>query len=124
MLAQAEAIEEMKETEIDLSDPDSPDLSGKSGWVRGAFYRPRKQSITIRMDMDVIDWFKKRSERYQSAINQACREYMETHRAKAPRGAVVKYGRLTRASTLAGQSLPESIWLSRHPAISTGRKVS
>ena len=77
MLKEIESLKSLPSHLIDTSDPDSPDLSDRPGWVRGAFYRPRKQAITIRLDMDVLDWFKNQPGRYQSAINEACREYME-----------------------------------------------
>ena len=51
--------------------------------IRGRFYRPRKKSTTIRLDEDVILFFKKRaSERkvgYQSLVNAALRDYVHDH---------------------------------------------
>jgi uncharacterized protein (DUF4415 family) len=41
------------------------------------FYRPRKEAISIRIDADVLDWLKRRSERYQTEINKLLREKME-----------------------------------------------
>ena len=48
--------------------------------VRGKFYRPRKQQVTIRIDMPVLEWFKQNAKQYQTLINMACIEYMERHR--------------------------------------------
>lgn len=47
--------------------------------TRRRFFRPTKQSVTIRLDTDVVAWFKARTEDcgYQTAINRALREYME-----------------------------------------------
>jgi uncharacterized protein (DUF4415 family) len=42
----------------------------------GGGYRPVKKKITIRLDADVIDWFKRHSSHYQTAINKALREYI------------------------------------------------
>ncbi len=51
--------------------------------IRGRFYHPRKESTTIRLDEDVILFFKKRaSERkveYQSLVNAALRDYVRDH---------------------------------------------
>jgi uncharacterized protein (DUF4415 family) len=43
----------------------------------GDFYRPLKKPITVRIDADVLAWFKKDGRRYQSRINQALRKVME-----------------------------------------------
>lgn len=51
--------------------------------VRGRFFRPRKKSTTIRLDEDLILFFKKKaSERkvgYQTLVNAALREYVHDH---------------------------------------------
>jgi uncharacterized protein (DUF4415 family) len=44
------------------------------------FYRPIKQQITLRLDADLVDWFKNhhlQDEGYQTRINRALREYVE-----------------------------------------------
>jgi len=46
---------------------------------RGLFYRPVKQQITLRLDADLISWFKTNpapDEGYQTSINRALREYV------------------------------------------------
>jgi uncharacterized protein (DUF4415 family) len=40
------------------------------------FYRPLKKPITVRIDADVLAWFKKDGRRYQSRINAALRKVM------------------------------------------------
>jgi uncharacterized protein (DUF4415 family) len=40
-------------------------------------YRPVKNPVTMRLDADVIAWFKKDGPRYQSRINDALRKVME-----------------------------------------------
>jgi hypothetical protein len=50
-----------------------------SGAKRGLFYRPIKQQITLRLDADLIDWFKThypQDEGYQTSINRVLREYV------------------------------------------------
>lgn len=63
-------------------DIDTSDIPERTDWSEaeiGKFYRPIKKSVTIRLDADVIAWFKAHNKKYQSAVNQALREYMITH---------------------------------------------
>lgn len=39
----------------------------------------RKKQITLRIDEDVIEWFKHRGPGYQTQINELLREYMKAH---------------------------------------------
>jgi uncharacterized protein (DUF4415 family) len=41
------------------------------------FYKPLKKPVTLRLDADVIAWFKKDGRRYQTRINAALRKVME-----------------------------------------------
>jgi len=41
------------------------------------FYRPIKKPVTLRLDADVIAWFKREGRRYQTRINAALRRVME-----------------------------------------------
>src|SRR5579864_4343649 len=43
----------------------------------GDLYRPLKRPVTLRLDADVLAWFKKDGLRYQTRINQALRKVME-----------------------------------------------
>jgi len=51
--------------------------------IRGRFYTPKKKSTTIRLDDDIILYFKKiASEQkigYQTLLNSALREYINQH---------------------------------------------
>jgi len=40
-------------------------------------YRPVKKPITVRIDADVLAWFKKDGRKYQTRINDALRKVME-----------------------------------------------
>ena len=42
----------------------------------GDLYRPLKKPVTLRLDADVIAWFKKDGRRYQTRINAALRKVM------------------------------------------------
>ncbi len=43
----------------------------------GDLYRPLKKPVTLRLDADVLAWFKKDGRRYQTRINQALRKVMQ-----------------------------------------------
>ena len=54
--AELQALAEMKDEDIDLSDIPERPVNWKTA-RRGVFYRPVKQQITITLDEYVIDWF-------------------------------------------------------------------
>jgi uncharacterized protein (DUF4415 family) len=43
----------------------------------GDLYRPLKKPVTLRLDADVLTWFKRDGRRYQTRINHALRKVME-----------------------------------------------
>lgn len=43
----------------------------------------QKQIVTIRLDVDMLDWFKSAGPGYQTRINQLLRDHMDAERAKA-----------------------------------------
>jgi uncharacterized protein (DUF4415 family) len=45
---------------------------------RGRFFRPNKTSVTIRLDADLVDWFKAHAENggCQTEINRVLRRHM------------------------------------------------
>jgi uncharacterized protein (DUF4415 family) len=71
---QLAALSKMKDEDIDLSD--IPEITDWSNAVRGKFYRPVKQSLTIRLDADVIAWLKSQGSGYQTRINNLLRNAM------------------------------------------------
>ncbi len=68
----------LKNRPVDLSDPDAPEITDWSRAVIGKFYRPIKKQVTLRLDADMLEWFKAQGGKYQARINQALREYMES----------------------------------------------
>jgi uncharacterized protein (DUF4415 family) len=52
---------------------------------RAASSMPMKQIVTIRLDVDMLNWFKSAGPGYQTRMNQILRDHMETQRA--PNGA-------------------------------------
>ena len=75
--AELEALEILPDDQIDTRD--IPEVRDWSGAQRGLFYRPIKKQLTLRIDADVIAWFKNRTpkgEGYQTGMNQALREHV------------------------------------------------
>ena len=61
------------------TDPTLDDDPNVRTWMvaeRREFYRPVKEQITLRLDKDVIAWFKAGGDGYQTRINEALREYV------------------------------------------------
>ena len=76
------ALKEMRDEDIDLSD--IPEQTG-GGWRRVSELVPaeNKQQITLRLDADVIEFFRGTGRRYQSRINAALREYVNSQKKSA-----------------------------------------
>lgn len=72
--AELRRLARMKEAEIDTSE--IPERADWSGAEIGKFYRPVKKQVTLRIDADVLAWFKARGGKYQTALNKALREHM------------------------------------------------
>lgn len=73
---EVEALANLSDEAIDTSDvPEIPDWSGAR---RGVLYRPVKRQITLRLDADVVSWFRANAPNgrgYQTEINRVLREH-------------------------------------------------
>ena len=78
--AALEAAKLHQDDQVDLTDPDAPEVRDWSKARRGVLFRPVKQPVTIRLDADLVAWFKDQGDSYQTRINSALREYVERHR--------------------------------------------
>lgn len=70
-------LEELADDDVDTTE--TPEILDWSDARRGVFYRPVKQQITLRLDSDVVAWFRTRAEGgrgYQTDINRALREHV------------------------------------------------
>ena len=72
-------------TDEDIDYSDIPPLTDEM-WARGILRKnfkpvPRKHQLTLRIDQDVIEFFKKQGRGYQTKINQLLRAYMEAHKS-------------------------------------------
>lgn len=70
-------IDKMKDEEIDYSEiPELDDAFFKNAKV----VIPRhKDSVTLRLDHDVLEWFKKQGRGYQTKINAVLKTFVRTH---------------------------------------------
>jgi len=67
----------LPDSSIDFTD--APLVTDWKGAKRGVFYRPVKQLLSLRLDADVVRWFKAQGEGYQTRINAALRAYVAHH---------------------------------------------
>ncbi len=73
--AEIKALANLPDEKIDTSD--IPEILDWSGAKRGLLYRP-KQQITLRLDADVLAWFRATApdgRGYQTEINRVLREH-------------------------------------------------
>ncbi len=76
-----EALARLPESAIDYSD--APAMGRvPTGIHVGRFYRPVKQQISLRVDADVLAWFRSQGGKYQTYMNQVLRREMHS-RARA-----------------------------------------
>jgi uncharacterized protein (DUF4415 family) len=75
-------VDAMDDEDIDLSDcPEiTPEQFAKAVVQRGGLQSPKnKAQVTLRIDSDVLDWFKLQGRGYQTQINNLLRAYMEAN---------------------------------------------
>ena len=70
-----ENLRKMRDEDIDFSD--IPEKRDWSEAVRGKFYRPIKESLTIRIDADILAWLRGQGKGYQTRINALLRECLD-----------------------------------------------
>ncbi len=79
--AELEALAALPDDRIDMRE--MPEVRDRSKARRGILFRPIKQQLTLRLDADLVEWFKDHagpdSKGYQSRINAVLREYMAAH---------------------------------------------
>jgi uncharacterized protein (DUF4415 family) len=73
-------LEAMPDDQIDTSDiPEQVDFTGPV--YIGLFPGPgKKKSVTIRLDDDIVRWFKKQGKGWQTKMNWVLRLYFASHR--------------------------------------------
>lgn len=75
--AELEFLSRMDDDDINVRE--IPEILDWSGAQRGVFYKPVKQQITLRLDADIIHWFRvqmRGNRGYQTEINRALRDHI------------------------------------------------
>lgn len=75
-------VDALKDEDIDLSDnPEvTPEMFARGVVREGLKEVPRKTQLTIRVDSDVLEWYRKQGSGYQTRINALLRAYMDAHK--------------------------------------------
>jgi uncharacterized protein (DUF4415 family) len=70
-------LNNIRDENIDVSDiPELP----KEFWRKAEIVFPQqKQPVSLRIDSDILNWFKHRGKGYQSKINAVLRSYVKAH---------------------------------------------
>ena len=78
-------INALKDEDIDFSDiPEiTPEMFANAVVRRNFKPIPRKKQLTLRVDSDVVDWYKNQGRGYQTRINSLLRAYMKEHQRSA-----------------------------------------
>ncbi len=70
-------VDEMTDEEIDTSD--IPPLDDNF-FAKAKLRMPKQVSVTMRLDADLMEWFRAQGEEYESLINSALRSYVESNK--------------------------------------------
>lgn len=73
---QLKSLAAMPDEMIDYSEIPPLDEEFWKYAVRNPFYRPVKQSTTVRLDADVLAWLRSQGKGYQSRLNKILRDAM------------------------------------------------
>ena len=66
--------------------PEAPEIElDEAFWqsARLVMPAPRKEAISLRVDQDILDWFRAEGRGYQSRMNAVLRAYVERRRQRA-----------------------------------------
>ncbi len=74
----------LRDKDIDLSEnPEvTPEMFAKAIVRRGLVTAPPKEQVTLRLDADVLKWFRSQGKGYQTQINALLRAYVDARRNK------------------------------------------
>jgi uncharacterized protein (DUF4415 family) len=75
-------LKALQDEDIDLSEvPEiTPERFAQAIVRQGLKPVPRKSQLTLRLDQDVLEWFRQQGRGYQTQINSLLRAYMEAHK--------------------------------------------
>jgi uncharacterized protein (DUF4415 family) len=72
-------LAKMKDEDIDLTE--MPELDD-SFFNQAELHVPPKQAVTMRLDADVLEWFREQGKGYQTRINRLLRAYMLSQQSR------------------------------------------
>jgi uncharacterized protein (DUF4415 family) len=78
------AFKALSDAEVNARAQADPDAQPTSAafWKSAVLVRPaRKLPLTVRLDEDVLAWFRSHGKGYQTRINAVLRSYMQAHKA-------------------------------------------
>jgi uncharacterized protein (DUF4415 family) len=80
-------VDTLSDRQIDFSDiPEvTPEMFARAVVRRGLKPVPRKEQLTIRIDSDVLEWYRRQGPGYQTRINALLRAYMQERAKTAAR---------------------------------------
>jgi len=75
-------IDKLEDKDIDFSDSPviTPEMFATTIVRKGLKLVPQKSQITLRMDTDVLEWFKTQGKGYQTRMNALLRAYMQAQK--------------------------------------------
>lgn len=76
-------IDAMTDADIDYSD--IPELDNNFFKNAKIVMPPSKRHVSMRLDADMIDWYRNYGKNYQVFMNAVLRAYYEAHRTKSSR---------------------------------------
>lgn len=82
-----ERVDRLQDKDINLSDnPEvTPEMFAKAIVRKGLKPVGRKTQVTLRIDEDVLSWFKNQGSGYQTRINSLLKAYKEAHQNNSGR---------------------------------------
>lgn len=88
-------IDALRDEEIDLSDIPvvTPELFARGIVRRGLKPIAKKSQLTLRVDQDVLTWFRSQGRGYQTRINSLLRAYMDAHQQDRAKKATPRSSR-------------------------------
>jgi uncharacterized protein (DUF4415 family) len=80
-------VDKLRDKDIDFSDnPEvTAEMFAKAVLRKGLKPVVRKTQVTLRIDEDVLTWFKKQGKGYQTRINALLKAYKEAHQNESGR---------------------------------------
>jgi uncharacterized protein (DUF4415 family) len=80
-------VDKLRDKDIDFSDnPEvTAEMFAKAVLRKGLKPAVRKTQVTLRIDEDVLTWFKKQGKGYQTRINSLLKAYKDAHQNESGR---------------------------------------